>query len=137
MRTVFADACFWIALYSPHDQLHEKARDAISVVSKCRLVTSEMVLTEFLNGLADKGVAIRENAVKAVRAIMGNPNVDVVPQTSQQFRSATDYYDRFRDKEWGLVDCASMQIMNEKSINEALTHDRHFQQAGFAALMRD
>ena len=137
MRIVFADACYWIALFNPRDQLHKKAKDASCALGQCRMVTSEMVLAEFLNGLGDKGSQIREQAVKAVKAIMGNPNVEVIPQTSHQFRCALDRYDNRKDKEWGLTDCASMQIMEEKTINEALTNDHHFHQAGYAALMRD
>lgn len=40
------------------------------------------------------------------------------------------------DKGWSLTDCASCLIMNADSINEALTHDRHFEQMGFRALLR-
>jgi predicted nucleic acid-binding protein len=36
----------------------------------------------------------------------------------------------------GLVDCVSFVIMNRYKINQALTFDRHFVQAGFIALMR-
>ncbi len=40
------------------------------------------------------------------------------------------------DKEWGLVDCVSFVTMNQLGITEALTTDRHFEQAGFVALLR-
>ena len=82
MRTVFADACYWIALFDPRDKLHQKANETSQNLGKCRIVTSEMVLAEFLNGLSGKGSEIRGKAVKASRAIMESPNVEVVPQTS-------------------------------------------------------
>ena len=33
------------------------------------------------------------------------------------------------DKEWSLIDCASFVVMKERGLTEALTTDRHFEQA--------
>jgi predicted nucleic acid-binding protein len=35
-----------------------------------------------------------------------------------------------------LTDCVSFIVMEDRGINEALTTDEHFQQAGFQVLMR-
>ena len=40
-------------------------------------------------------------------------------------------------KAWGLVDCISFIVMREAGVNQALTFDQHFVQAGFQALMRE
>ena len=53
MRTVFADANYWIGLFNPKDQLHDAAMAASRTLTRTRLVTSEMVLVEVLNGLAE------------------------------------------------------------------------------------
>ena len=39
------------------------------------------------------------------------------------------------DKEWGLTDCVSFVVMQERNLTQALTTDRHFSQAGFADLL--
>ena len=75
--------------------------------------------------------------VTGVDAIRANPNVEVVPQTSMQFREALDLYKKMADKEWSLTDCASFEIMKARGISEALAHDHHFEQAGFIALLRN
>jgi hypothetical protein len=48
---------------------------------------------------------------------------------------ALDYFARYADKSWGLVDCASFVVMQQRGITEAFTSDRHFEQAGFACLL--
>ena len=49
MITVFADAGYWIAMYDPQDALHPKARQVTRELGQISIVTSEMVLVEFLN----------------------------------------------------------------------------------------
>jgi len=61
----------------------------------------------------------------------------VIPQTSGQFGNALHLYRQRPDKEWSLTDCTSILIMQTEGIQEALTHDSHFAQAGFTALLRD
>ena len=60
----------------------------------------------------------------------------VVPQTADQFEGALARYQLRADKGWSLTDCASLLIMEAEGIEAALTHDNHFVQAGFQALLR-
>lgn len=39
------------------------------------------------------------------------------------------------DKDWGLTDCISFAVMTQEGITQALTSDRHFEQAGFTKLL--
>jgi hypothetical protein len=39
------------------------------------------------------------------------------------------------DKDWGVIDCISFILMQERGITEALTGDHHFEQAGFIKLL--
>jgi len=95
-----------------------------------------MVLVELLNAFsADSD--LRSAAIKTVKAVTRNPNVTVVPQTRDLFRRAVERYESRQDKGWSLTDCASFLIMEEQGIKEALAHDRHFEQAGFQALLRE
>lgn len=136
MKLVFADTSYWIALLNPRDQLHGKAVAVSEKLALVRIVTSEMVLTELLNGFSEGGPQVRRAVAKAVDALGKSQNVMVVPQTREQFSSALMRYDQAADKAWSLTDCASFRIMEEKQIEAALTHDRHFVQAGFDVLLR-
>jgi uncharacterized protein len=62
--------------------------------------------------------------------------VTIVPQTSLLFAKAVQRYLQMSDKGWSLTECASFVIMEEGKLTAALTHDRHFDQAGFRALLR-
>jgi len=137
VKTIFADAGYWIALLHPRDEHHGKAQGLSRKLQRVRLVTTEMVLVEFLNALANEGKALRRAAAEFVAAMRTNPNVEVVSQTSQQFAAAFAFYRSRMDKGWGLTDCASFLVMQERRITEALAHDEDFQQAGFRALLRE
>ena len=134
MKVVFADTGYWVASLNPNDPLHEKAMATSRGLGKVRQLTTEMVLDELLAALSP--LPVRELATRGVEAIRTNPNVEVVPQTSIQFRDAFGLYKRMVDKEWSLTDCASFEIMKARGITEALAHDQHFEQAGFIALLR-
>jgi uncharacterized protein len=40
------------------------------------------------------------------------------------------------DKGWSLTDCISIALMQERGLTQALTTDRHFEQAGFNVLLK-
>jgi predicted nucleic acid-binding protein len=101
-----------------------------------RIVTSEMVLAEMLNSLSGHGPVARSAAVTAVEAFGKSGDTVVLEQTPEQFGNALRRYKKSADKEWSLTDCASFLIMEERGIRAALTHDRHFAQAGFETLLR-
>ena len=136
MKSIFADAGYFIALLNPKDDLHAKAKSVSGELEQIRLITSEMVLAEVLAFYADKGHLLRQAPADTASQLCNNPTVTVVTQTSLQFRAALDLYRTRSDKEWSLVDCASVLIMQSENIAEALTHDHHFEQAGFTALLR-
>lgn len=134
MKVVFADTGFWAARFDPKDDHHASAKAAVAALGQFRTLTTEMVLTEFLTMFG--APAFRAQAAKVVRAIMDNPNTEVVPQTSMQFAQALVLYEQRTDKNWSLTDCASFELMRTRGVQDALAHDHHFEQAGFAALMR-
>ena len=107
-----------------------------SALGNCRLFTTEAVLSEFLNSLADKGPFVRAAAVEMVETIMKNSQVTVIPQSRRTFSRSLAFYKARPDKGYSLTDCGSMLLMRERRLSEALTTDRHFEQEGFIALLR-
>ena len=136
MRVLFVDAVYWIALLSPRDNLHERAVAMSRSLDQTLLVTTEMVLTEVLNAFAERGAPFRRTATALVLRLRQDANTRIVPQTSAQFDESFELFRSRPDKQWSHTDCASFCVMEKEGITEVLTYDRHFQQAGFVALMR-
>jgi predicted nucleic acid-binding protein len=137
MRAVFADTSYWIALLISKDRLHERAKALSESLGSAQVITSEMVLTEFLNDCGGRGMALRQAAVSLIEDLRRSGDVVIVPQSSLQFQEALSLYAERSDKSWGLTDCSSFRIMQRDRLTQALTHDKHFKQAGFQALLRD
>lgn len=136
MREIFADTGYWIALLNPDDDLHQKARNLTASLKTVRIVTSEMVFTELLNAFSGKGSFYRQKAVKFINHSFNNPEIEVVSQTNELFKTALELYNSRPDQAWSHTDCTSFKIMRQQNILEALAYDKHFEQAGFVALLR-
>lgn len=137
MRRVFADTGYWVALLNHRDELHQKAQDLSKSMGEVYIFTSEMVLAEVLNDFSKRGELFRQTAIDLIETLYSHPNVTVVKQSSSQFQDGFLLYKQRPDKQWSITDCVSFQIMAEYGITEALAYDKHFEQAGFIALLRD
>ena len=60
-----------------------------------------------------------------------------MPLSEELYARAFTLYRQRPDKEWGMVDCISFVVMQERGLTDALTTDEHFGQAGFRVLMRE
>ncbi len=136
VATYFADTSFWIALSSRRDQYHSQAISWHAVVMKSgnRIVTTEAVLWEWLNALAD--TSTRAVAAEGYHRAHADERVEVVLFDPELSRAAVDLYRSRGDKDWSLTDCLSLVVMERRRLTEALTTDHHFEQAGMKVLMR-
>lgn len=134
---VFLDASYAIALSSPADERHDRARELAERIEaeETRLVTTRAVILEIGNALS--GLRYRRAAIELLDALEGDPAVDIVPLTEQSYERSLHLYRERPDKEWGLTDCLSFVVMEGLGLTDALTADGHFHQAGFRALLRE
>ncbi len=49
---------------------------------------------------------------------------------------AFELFKQRNDKEWGLTDCISFIVMKDYAINDVLSADIHFRQAGYNILLK-
>ncbi len=132
MSAVFADTFYWIALTTPLDAAHERAKRF-----RNDIVTTQEVLTEYLNFFSPGPEHLRRNATKGVQAILHDPTVRIIPQSDGSFYAGLDLFRARPDKGYSLTDCISMQVMRRERLTDVLTNDRHFEQEGFQALFRE
>jgi len=131
----FVDASGWIALVNANDALHQQSvRLFEQRLNEGRgFVTSSVVLLEVGNWLSP--VPLRGLASGLIERIEHSSRIQVVELTPELYRKGWLLYRERPEKDWGVIDCISFTIMQERNIVEALTADRHFQQAGFVALL--
>jgi hypothetical protein len=130
----FVDTGYWLAWLNREDDLHARAH-RYDARLPARLVTTEVVLFELGNAMARP--PLRARAVTFLARIRANPRIVILPVDATLFQRAVALYAARPDQEWGLVDCASFVVMQDRGIVEALAYDQHFVQAGFRALLRE
>jgi predicted nucleic acid-binding protein len=134
---VFLDTAYAIALSSSRDEHHQKALSLADQleIDGTKLITTRAIILEIGNALSKQDY--RQASVTLMESLEEDPNVEIVPLTEELYKEAFEMYAKRMDKEWGITDCISFIVMSERGIQEALTTDRHFTQAGFEALLRE
>jgi predicted nucleic acid-binding protein len=133
MSAVFADTFFFVAGLNPSDEAHASAL-AFSAKHKDAIATTAWVLAEVTNTF--RKPPERQGAIRFLRELPSDPRVRIIPASQAHFERGTELFSQRLDKEWSLTDCISFIVMREEGIKEALTGDRHFEQAGFIALLK-
>ena len=94
---------------------------------------TEAALWEWLNAFSDAGT--RAVAAEGYRRAHPDARIEVVPFQPELTTSAVQLYGTRLDKSRSLTDCLSFVVMDRRQLTEALTTDRHFEQAGMKAMM--
>ena len=97
------------------------------------LERSDAILFELGNALARP--PYRQLGVHALQQIRTDTTIEIVPIRSDLLNQTIAFYQSRPDQTWGLTDCASFVIMQQVGLREALTADKHFEQAGFKRLL--
>ena len=134
--TVFLDTAYAIALVNRKDALH---RASVALAdrlqqARTRLLTTRAILLEIGDGLSRP--LYRPVAAVLLASMQADPSLEIVEITVSLYDEALALYSKRPDKSWGLTDCLSFIVMSARSVTAALTHDIHFEQAGFLALLR-
>ncbi|HEY9641642.1 MAG TPA: PIN domain-containing protein [Coleofasciculaceae cyanobacterium] len=137
MRQIFADTFYWAALLNRRDNWYLRVKQLNTRLQSVQLITTDEVLTEFLNFFSAFDPRMRQEATRQVRSILQNDRVQVIPVSRDRFLAGLHLYEQRLDKGYSLTDCISMNTMQQLGISEVLTHDRHFSQEGFVILLED
>jgi predicted nucleic acid-binding protein len=129
---VFLDTSGLLAYQSAREATHETAR-ALFRGSGAKLTTS-YVLAELV-ALAYARHLPRPPVLAFIRTLIEHPQVDVVWVGEELNAAAMALLDRRSDKGYSLADAVAFALMRERSIADALTTDKHFEQEGFRRLL--
>lgn len=131
----FIDTSYILALFYKKDRYHSKAKSlSVCFDERDKFFLHDGILLEIGNSFAkfDRNLAI--DFIKETYQTK-NKNVEVIPLTNELLNESIDLYRERKDKDWGMTDCVSFVLMKKFKIFQALTTDRHFEQAGFTALL--
>jgi len=131
MTETFVDSSFWIALLNPRDAMHGMA-------ARCacppKLVTTTAIILEVMGAFSSR--KYRPIAVEFRKSHDVDPTLAIVPLRNELLELSLKLFHARTDKDWSFTDCISFVTMQERGINDALTADHHFEQAGFQILLR-
>jgi predicted nucleic acid-binding protein len=134
MSDVFADTYYFVALVNRKgDEARARAMDATRMRNG-RLVTTGWILTELANTLSEP--RHRQLFLNILATLQGDTQTSIIQPDAPLFEQGIALFAARPDKEWSLTDCISFIVMQREGITEALTGDRHFEQAGFVALLK-
>jgi predicted nucleic acid-binding protein len=116
MTAVFADTFYWIALADFSDSAHQDALSLTIELATSRIVTTDEVLTEYLNFFSTAPEPFRREVAGSVEDLLTSSVVRVIPQSRESFRAGLQLYRSRPDKGYSLTDCISMQTMRRAGL---------------------
>ena len=129
---IFVDTSFLVATLDLRDGLHARARAWAALVTEPMLVT-EHVLWETVNFASATGHRAKVHVL--LQSLRNSHDFEIVPATPELFEAGPGLHTGRPDQTWSLTDCISFIVMARRGLTRALTHDHHFEQADYQALL--
>ena len=135
---LFVDTSGWASLFVNTQTYHSQADQCfrLAVQQQRNIVTTNYVIGELVALLGSPLQIPRPRIFEVVDAIKTVPYVQIIHIDKASDTKAWELCKARPDKAWSLVDCTSFVLMKQLNIQEALTTDRHFEQAGFIRLLK-
>lgn len=121
-----------LCFIDPRERWHTDAVTYLQSTDRC--VTHNLVIAELVALGAARGIP-RQRVLDFARGLPDLKFIDFVFIHDELHEMALDLLTERPDKEWSLCDAVSFILMKDWEINDALTTDHHFEQAGFRRLL--
>lgn len=137
MAEIFVDTSGWASYFVERESFHRQSSRILraALAREVRLITTNYVLME-LAALLVSPLKVKGDARIQILDEIRSANwlkILFVSRTSDE--EAWNLLKARPDKDWSLADCSNFVVMRSRGIAEALTNDRHFEQAGFVRLL--
>jgi len=131
-EAIFVDSFAWIATINKSDNYHEISLRILEELlnKQAKLITTNYVLIETINALSKR--EFRKTVIEFIDKLEKSPSVQIVKITNEIYNNAWTLYQQRIDKDWGITDCTSFEVMKVFNIKKAFTNDKHFDQAGYS-----
>jgi predicted nucleic acid-binding protein len=135
---VFVDTAGWANLFVSTQPYHSQAREWFyrARQQQIEMVTTNYVVAELVALLNSPLRVSRSQLFQYVDSIRAANYLTLTYIDAAIETQAWNLLKRRSDKSWSLVDATSFVIMQQLNLQEALTTDRHFEQAGFVRLLK-
>lgn len=135
MKLNFVDTSGWLALIVTSDSRHRETTQIYQskYAEGCNFVTHQGIMLEVGNSCSS--VRSRSAAIGLKNKLAESRRVKILEIDNELYEAGWKLYAERSDKDWGIVDCISFIVMQRQNITEALTADKHFEQAGFIKLL--
>ena len=134
MDRLFLDTGYLLALEIADDEHHSAATEHWARLRHQAplFVTTSYVFDEVVTFFNSRD--LHGKAVEVGERLLQSPKVDLIQVDQELFVRGWELLKKHDDKRYSLTDCISFVVMQNRALMQALTFDRHFQQAGFVPL---
>jgi len=131
----FADTSFFFALAAKQDQSHQAALKALEKLLRAQrqILTTDYILDEALT--LTKARINARTALNLIDHIQRSPATIIEWIGRERFDGAKAFFRKHSDHGYSFTDCTCFVLMRELKLQDVLTTDRHFKQAGFRLLL--
>lgn len=119
---LFIDSNFFIALYNPTDNLHEKSKQIAKKleIDNPYIIISNFIFLETVTVLSQK--VSKDHARSAGNKLLQLNSLMIIDEALQ--RRSWDIFERINKKNVSFVDCSTIAIMEYENISSLLSFDK-------------
>jgi len=138
MNSLFVDTSGWASLFVANQPYYPQADQYFRLAfhQQKRIYTTNYIIAELVALLNSPLRVSRSRIFEIIDAIKTADYIEVVHIDDVTDTLAWTLCKNRIDKAWSLVDSTSFIVMQQIKIQEALTTDQHFEQAGFIRLLK-
>ncbi len=133
---ISVDSFAWIAAINKSDEYHEITLKTIEefLNRSTKFITTNYIIVETINSLSK--IEFRKAVIEFIDKLQKSPSVRIIKITDEIYEKAWSLYKQRNDKNWGITDCTSFEVMKMFNIKKAFTNDKHFEQAGYSVVLK-